>query len=67
MLQALQLDQGNTKALFRRAQAWQGLKEHSKAMVTFTTSLKSVWRKLKYNRVFVLDISTIHINTSRYM
>lgn len=32
--QALELNQTNTKALFRRAQAWQGLKEYSKAMVT---------------------------------
>lgn len=31
--EALELDQANTKALFRRAQAWQGLKEFSKAMV----------------------------------
>eukprot|EP00064_Thunnus_orientalis_P016473 superscaffoldBa00003278_g16539 len=30
--EALELDQANTKALFRRAQAWQGLKEYSKAM-----------------------------------
>ncbi|KAK2904442.1 peptidyl-prolyl cis-trans isomerase D [Channa argus] len=30
--EALQLDKANTKALFRRAQAWQGLKEYSKAM-----------------------------------
>ncbi|XP_042348700.1 peptidyl-prolyl cis-trans isomerase D [Plectropomus leopardus] len=30
--EALELDQANTKALFRRAQAWQGLKENSKAM-----------------------------------
>lgn len=34
VLQALELNQANTKALFRRAQAWQGLKEYSKAMVT---------------------------------
>lgn len=32
--QALEFNEANTKALFRRAQAWQGLKEHSKAMVT---------------------------------
>ncbi|CAN9514602.1 unnamed protein product [Ophioblennius macclurei] len=31
--EALELNQANTKALFRRAQAWQGLKEYSKAMV----------------------------------
>lgn len=31
--EALELDQANTKALFRRAQAWQGLKENSKAMI----------------------------------
>nr|XP_046178670.1 peptidyl-prolyl cis-trans isomerase D [Oncorhynchus gorbuscha] len=30
--EALELNQKNTKALFRRAQAWQGLKEYSKAM-----------------------------------
>lgn len=31
--EALELDEANTKALFRRAQAWQGLKENSKAMI----------------------------------
>uniref|UniRef100_H3C9K7 peptidylprolyl isomerase n=1 Tax=Tetraodon nigroviridis TaxID=99883 RepID=H3C9K7_TETNG len=30
---ALELNKTNTKALFRRAQAWQGLKEYSQAMV----------------------------------
>ncbi|KAF3838755.1 hypothetical protein F7725_010523 [Dissostichus mawsoni] len=30
---ALELDQASTKALFRRAQAWQGLKENSQAMI----------------------------------
>uniref|UniRef100_A0A8C1IV06 peptidylprolyl isomerase n=1 Tax=Cyprinus carpio TaxID=7962 RepID=A0A8C1IV06_CYPCA len=30
--EALELNQTNTKALFRRAQAWQGLKEFNKAM-----------------------------------
>ncbi|PWA18747.1 hypothetical protein CCH79_00005555 [Gambusia affinis] len=31
--EALELNQENTKALFRRAQAWQGLKEYNKALV----------------------------------
>uniref|UniRef100_A0A672QSZ7 Peptidyl-prolyl cis-trans isomerase D n=1 Tax=Sinocyclocheilus grahami TaxID=75366 RepID=A0A672QSZ7_SINGR len=31
--EALELNQTNTKALFRRAQAWQGLKEFNKAMI----------------------------------
>lgn len=31
--EALQLNQTNTKALFRRAQAWQGLNEFNKAMI----------------------------------
>ncbi|XP_068449417.1 peptidyl-prolyl cis-trans isomerase D [Clinocottus analis] len=31
--EALELNQENTKALFRRAQAWQGLKENTKAMI----------------------------------
>ncbi|TRY54687.1 hypothetical protein DNTS_031224 [Danionella cerebrum] len=31
--EALELNQTNTKALFRRAQAWQGLKEFNKAML----------------------------------
>ncbi|KAM8910442.1 peptidyl-prolyl cis-trans isomerase D [Spinachia spinachia] len=31
--EALELNPANTKALFRRAQAWQGLKENGKAMV----------------------------------
>lgn len=39
VIQALELSQTNTKALFRRAQAWQGLKEYSKAMVTSAQSL----------------------------
>ncbi|XP_074530060.1 peptidyl-prolyl cis-trans isomerase D [Halichoeres trimaculatus] len=30
--EALELDPANTKALFRRAQAWQGLKDYSQAM-----------------------------------
>uniref|UniRef100_A0A3B3XAQ9 Peptidyl-prolyl cis-trans isomerase D n=1 Tax=Poecilia mexicana TaxID=48701 RepID=A0A3B3XAQ9_9TELE len=30
--EALELNQENTKALFRRAQAWQGLKEYNKAL-----------------------------------
>ena len=33
VLQALEMNKVNTKALFRRSQAWQGLKEYSKAMV----------------------------------
>uniref|UniRef100_A0A3P9NQ05 Peptidyl-prolyl cis-trans isomerase D n=1 Tax=Poecilia reticulata TaxID=8081 RepID=A0A3P9NQ05_POERE len=32
--EALELNQENTKALFRRAQAWQGLKEYNKALVS---------------------------------
>uniref|UniRef100_A0A3Q1HP54 Peptidyl-prolyl cis-trans isomerase D n=1 Tax=Anabas testudineus TaxID=64144 RepID=A0A3Q1HP54_ANATE len=32
--EALELDTGNTKALFRRAQAWQGLKEYSHLKLT---------------------------------
>ncbi|TNM98914.1 hypothetical protein fugu_013478 [Takifugu bimaculatus] len=31
-IDALELNETNTKALFRRAQAWQGLKEYSKAL-----------------------------------
>lgn len=31
--EAVELNEANTKALFRRAQAWQGLKEYSKAMI----------------------------------
>lgn len=31
--EALEINQTNTKALFRRAQAWQGLKEFNKAMI----------------------------------
>lgn len=31
--EALELNHANTKALFRRAQAWQGLKEYSQAMM----------------------------------
>ncbi|XP_061691980.1 peptidyl-prolyl cis-trans isomerase D [Syngnathoides biaculeatus] len=36
--EALALDKGNTKALFRRAQAWQGLKEYSQAMSDLKTA-----------------------------
>ncbi|XP_057706703.1 peptidyl-prolyl cis-trans isomerase D [Corythoichthys intestinalis] len=36
--EALELDNSNTKALFRRAQAWQGLKEFSQAMTDLKTA-----------------------------
>ncbi|XP_034454897.1 peptidyl-prolyl cis-trans isomerase D [Hippoglossus hippoglossus] len=38
--EAQDLDQANTKALFRRAQAWQGLKENSKAMIDLKKAQK---------------------------
>uniref|UniRef100_A0A3Q3W951 Peptidyl-prolyl cis-trans isomerase D n=1 Tax=Mola mola TaxID=94237 RepID=A0A3Q3W951_MOLML len=44
--QALELNQTNTKALFRRAQAWQGLKEYSKAMVK-SAPMKRVQLKIQ--------------------
>ncbi|XP_068181639.1 peptidyl-prolyl cis-trans isomerase D [Antennarius striatus] len=36
--EALEINHTNTKALFRRAQAWQGLKEYSKAMNDLKTA-----------------------------
>ncbi|XP_077588955.1 peptidyl-prolyl cis-trans isomerase D [Stigmatopora nigra] len=36
--EAMELDKSNTKALFRRAQAWQGLKEFSQAMTDLKTA-----------------------------
>uniref|UniRef100_A0A8B9HFV9 Peptidyl-prolyl cis-trans isomerase D n=1 Tax=Astyanax mexicanus TaxID=7994 RepID=A0A8B9HFV9_ASTMX len=60
--EALELNQTHAKALFRRAQAWQGLKEYSKAMVRKAFSeliihgcaneqnrLKNVYIKLSYD------------------
>ena len=32
-LEALEIDPSNTKALYRRAQGWQGLKEYDQALV----------------------------------
>lgn len=43
VLQALDLSESNTKALFRRAQAWQGLKDYSQAMVTSAPSRGSLF------------------------
>jgi len=51
-LQVLELNECNTKALFRRAQAWQGLKDLEQAMVgtspitcTVQTGLDSSWSR----------------------
>lgn len=46
--QALELNETNTKALFRRAQAWQGLKEHSKALVTSAQASLSLKRNIDH-------------------
>lgn len=35
-LQALKIDPANTKALYRRAQGWQGIKELDQALVIIT-------------------------------
>uniref|UniRef100_A0A3P8UZ68 Peptidyl-prolyl cis-trans isomerase D n=1 Tax=Cynoglossus semilaevis TaxID=244447 RepID=A0A3P8UZ68_CYNSE len=51
--EALEVDQSSTKALFRRAQAWQGLKEYSKAMADlkkaqgFTPEDKAISNEMK--------------------
>uniref|UniRef100_A0A3Q3A847 Peptidyl-prolyl cis-trans isomerase D n=1 Tax=Kryptolebias marmoratus TaxID=37003 RepID=A0A3Q3A847_KRYMA len=45
--EALELNQTNTKALFRRAQAWQGLKDYDKAMVTIKVSLQAITNEMK--------------------
>lgn len=47
-VQALELNKSNTKALFRRAQAWQGLKEYSKAMVTSVQESLKLKRNIYY-------------------
>lgn len=63
VFQALELDQANTKALFRRAQAWQGLKENSKAMVTFTQAPRSL--NLKNQKPFEQETAQHDSSTSR--
>uniref|UniRef100_A0A8C6NHY2 Peptidyl-prolyl cis-trans isomerase D n=1 Tax=Nothobranchius furzeri TaxID=105023 RepID=A0A8C6NHY2_NOTFU len=45
--EALELNQSNAKALFRRAQAWQGLKELNKAMVPIINEMKKVHQKIQ--------------------
>lgn len=48
VIQALELNETNTKALFRRAQAWQGLKEYSKALVTSAQASLSLKRNIQH-------------------
>lgn len=48
VVQAFELNETNTKALFRRAQAWQGLKEYSKAMVTSVQDTLKLKRNIYY-------------------
>lgn len=48
VVQALELNKTNTKALFRRAQAWQGLKEYSQAMVTSVQESRKLKRNIHY-------------------
>lgn len=53
--QALELNETNTKALFRRAQAWQGLKEYSKALVTSAQAFLCLKRKIYQLYIYELQ------------
>ncbi|XP_069557865.1 peptidyl-prolyl cis-trans isomerase D isoform X1 [Brachyistius frenatus] len=55
--EALELNQANTKALFRRAQAWQGLKEYSKAM----TDLKKAQEIAPEDKAIGNDVKRVHL------
>ncbi|XP_018534944.1 peptidyl-prolyl cis-trans isomerase D [Lates calcarifer] len=55
--EALELNQANTKALFRRAQAWQGLKEYSKAM----TDLKKAQEIAPEDKAISNEMKRVHL------
>lgn len=55
--EALELDKANTKALFRRAQAWQGLKEFSKAM----TDLKKAQEITPEDKAISSEMKKVHL------
>lgn len=46
-LQALKIDPASTKALYRRAQGWQGMKEFDQALVMITVPTFSFFLKTK--------------------
>ncbi|XP_026038611.1 peptidyl-prolyl cis-trans isomerase D isoform X2 [Astatotilapia calliptera] len=55
--QALELSEGNTKALFRRAQAWQGLKEYNKAM----SDLKKAQETAPEDKAITNELKKVHL------
>lgn len=80
VFQALEQNQGNTKALFRRAQAWQGMKEYNKALVSSTArrSFRSAeegtllmqshllpYRNISVNKPLTLMIEVISLSPVR--
>lgn len=55
--EALELNMGNTKALFRRAQAWQGLKEYSKAV----SDLKKAQETAPEDKAITNELKKVHL------
>uniref|UniRef100_A0A3Q4H4H7 peptidylprolyl isomerase n=1 Tax=Neolamprologus brichardi TaxID=32507 RepID=A0A3Q4H4H7_NEOBR len=55
--EALELSEGNTKALFRRAQAWQGLKEYNKAM----SDLKKAQETAPEDKAITNELKKVHL------
>ncbi|CAG5988921.1 unnamed protein product [Menidia menidia] len=55
--EALELNQANTKALFRRAQAWQGLKDYSKALI----DLKKAQEIAPEDKAITNEMKRVHL------
>ncbi|KAM9377336.1 peptidyl-prolyl cis-trans isomerase D isoform 1-T1 [Pholidichthys leucotaenia] len=55
--EVLELNEGNTKALFRRAQAWQGLKEYWKAMA----DLKKAQEITPEDKAITNELKRVHL------
>lgn len=56
ILQALAIDPGNTKALYRRAQAWQGIKDFDQALVIIKFVLVYVFKVFSKAFTFLIFI-----------
>lgn len=59
--QALDLSETNTKALFRRAQAWQGLKDYSQAMVASAHRCFHLSLLMELYRVSLVQNNLMHV------
>ena len=56
----LELNESNTKALFRRAQAWQGLKDLDKAMVRTSHTPTHIYSSMVDTGLYCRDKSVLH-------